>query len=91
MCCQLSLRFVLVSLYLRLYSVVSVSVTHFYRSASPKATKRFPGVDLFVGRVSSRYEKIIIGDSPPWKKKGLGTLVCIVIIHTSRFSFRMSY
>jgi len=69
MCCQLSLRFVLVSLYLRWYSVLSVSVTYFYRSASLKATKRFPGVDLFLDRVSSRYEKNFVGGYPPREKK----------------------
>jgi len=41
--------------------IVLVSVAYFYRSASMKATKRFPAVDLFIGRVSFGYKKILTG------------------------------
>ena len=69
--------------------IVSVSVTYFHSSASLRTTKRFPAVDLFIGRVSSRFKTILTGGSS-MGKKGLGTLVCIVIVLTSRFSFPMS-
>ena len=72
-----------------------MSVSYFYRHASPEATKRFPAVsllrrvNLFIGGDCSGYEKFL-QVVPPWEKV-LGTLFCIVIIHASRFSFQMSY
>ena len=62
MCCHLSLHFVLVGLYLRLYSAVLCQCLL-------QATKRFLVVDLFIGRVSSVHEKILIGGSSLKKEK----------------------
>jgi hypothetical protein len=56
----------LVGLYLRLYSAVLCQCLL-------QATKRFPAVDLFIGRVSSVHEKILIGGSS-MKKKRFGNI-----------------
>ena len=53
---------------------VTVSVSYFYRHASPEATKRFPAVNLlrhvnlFIGGDCSGYEKFL-QVVPPWKKR----------------------
>jgi hypothetical protein len=75
MCCQLSLHFVLVGLYLRLYSfscIVLVSV-HIFEDLPHQRQKRFPTVDLFIGRVSSGY-KIILTGGFSMKKKRFGNI-----------------